>query len=76
MKYMGYSDNGTIEYVDLDAEYVTGPTVLNIAPISEGQLPRQVIAETGSIIVRLASGGWPVIFTEEAFNASFKKVEE
>lgn len=76
MKYMGYSDDGTIEYVDLDVEYTQGPTVLNIAPASEGGMPRQIIADTGSVIVRLMSGGWPIVFTQAAFEASFKKVEE
>lgn len=76
MKYLGYNDSGTLEYVDLEVEYPSGPTIINIAPLETGGMPRQVTADVGTVIVRLSSGGWPIIFTQEAFDASFKKVEE
>lgn len=73
MKYLGKNDQGDYEVVDLEVEHPAGPTIINTI-FNEKII--QVTANPGEVIVRLASGGWPIIFTEEAFQASFQKIED
>jgi hypothetical protein len=73
MKYLGKDDSGNYEQIDLDVEFPTGPTVINT--IVNGT-PTPTIVESGNVIVRLSHGGWPIVFTKEAFEASFVKLEE
>lgn len=73
MRYLGKDENGVDTVVDLDAEFPEGPTVINTL---YQNAPTAVVVNPGEVIVRLVSGGWPIVFTKEAFNASFIKIEE
>lgn len=73
MKYLGKDDNGLDTVIDLTVEYPEGPTVINILV---NNVPTPVTVMPEEVIVRLTSGGWPIVFTQEAFDASFTKIEE
>lgn len=73
MKYLGKDDSGIDVITDLTVEYPEGPTVINILV---NNVPTSVTVLPGEVIVRLTSGGWPIVFTQEAFDASFTKIEE
>ena len=73
MRYLGKDDNGVDTIIELDVEYPEGPTVINSL---YQNVPTAVVVNPGEVIVRVSSGGWPIVFTEEAFNASFIKIEE
>lgn len=73
MKYYGKNDQDEYEVIDLDVQYPEGPTPLNIV-FREQITP--VIAQPDEVIVRLTTGGWPMVFTKEAFDASFHLIED
>lgn len=56
--------------IEMEVEIAKGPTYINI---QNGDQTIQALAEEGQYIVRIINF-FPIIFTAEAFNASFSEV--